>query len=154
MHLIRKATPLFIVASGLAWLTVSPLTEAVVPPPDGGYPNFNTAEGEDALFKLTGGYNTAVGWFSLWSNTAVSLNTAIGAALRLANTANENMATGAVALIHNSTGSTNTAVGDAALEANTTGISNTAIGAFALQASLQPSTLRLVSALLSRTKFS
>ena len=32
MHLIRKATPLFIVASGLAWLTVSPPTEAVVPP--------------------------------------------------------------------------------------------------------------------------
>ena len=28
---------------------------AVVPPPDGGYPNGNTAEGEDALFSLTTG---------------------------------------------------------------------------------------------------
>jgi hypothetical protein len=29
--------------------------QAVVPPPDGGYPNFNTAEGQNALFSLTTG---------------------------------------------------------------------------------------------------
>ena len=35
---------------------------AVVPAPDGGYLNFNTAEGEDALFSLSSGErNTAIG---------------------------------------------------------------------------------------------
>jgi Chaperone of endosialidase len=158
MHLIRRLTPLFIVASALAWLRLSPSAQAVVPKPDGGYglPLYgagNTAEGDDALFKLaSGGYNTAVGWVSLWSNITGSFNTAVGSATLLANTANENTATGAgallfnstgsqntangaFALIQNTTGSANTAVGDAALEENTTGTSNTAVGAFALQAS-------------------
>jgi hypothetical protein len=158
MHLIRRLTLLFIVASALTWLRLSPSAQAVVPKPDGGYgpPLYgqgNTAEGDDALFKLaSGGYNTAVGWVSLWSNMFGSFNTAVGSAALLANTANENTATGAgallfnstgsqntangaFALIHNTTGMTNTAVGDAALEANTTGISNTAVGAFALQVS-------------------
>ena len=36
---------------------------AVDPPPDGGYPNNNTAEGTDALFSLTtGANNTAIGF--------------------------------------------------------------------------------------------
>ena len=36
--------------------------QAVVPAPDGGYPNFTTAEGQQALFSLTtGSANTAVG---------------------------------------------------------------------------------------------
>jgi hypothetical protein len=30
-------------------------TQAVLPPPDGGYPQFNTAEGQNALFSLTTG---------------------------------------------------------------------------------------------------
>jgi hypothetical protein len=55
MHLIRRATRLVFVVSAFAWLTLSLPTQAVVPPPDGGYPNFNTAEGEDALFNLTTG---------------------------------------------------------------------------------------------------
>jgi hypothetical protein len=68
MYLIRRLTPLVVIASALAWLTLSLPAQAVMPPPDGGYANFNTGEGEDALFKLTtGGYNTAVGWVSLWS---------------------------------------------------------------------------------------
>ena len=47
-----------------------PQAQAVVPPPDGGYPNFTTAEGQNALFSLTSGAaNTAVGWFSLFSDT-------------------------------------------------------------------------------------
>src|SRR4029077_179243 len=43
----------------LAWFSLPPTARAVVPAPDGGYPNFNTAEGEDALFSLTsfGAYN-------------------------------------------------------------------------------------------------
>ena len=45
-------------------------SEAVVPPPDGGYPGFNTAEGQTALSALTTGIgNTAIGWRSLFSNT-------------------------------------------------------------------------------------
>jgi len=40
-----------------------PNARAVDPPPDGGYPNQNTAEGEDALLSLTSGFfNTAVGY--------------------------------------------------------------------------------------------
>jgi len=54
--------------------------EAVVPPPDGGYPNFTTAEGTKALQSLTSGVaNTALGWYSLFSNTDGSFNTAVGA---------------------------------------------------------------------------
>jgi hypothetical protein len=46
----------------LAWIALSPLARAVDPPPDGGYPNFNTAEGEDTLFSLTtGNNNTGIG---------------------------------------------------------------------------------------------
>jgi hypothetical protein len=57
-----------------------PKAQAVVPPPDGGYPNFTTAEGQNALFSLTtGAANTAVGWFSLQSLTTGSFNTATGA---------------------------------------------------------------------------
>jgi hypothetical protein len=55
-------------------------SQAVSPPPDGGYPGNNTAEGQNALLSLTTGVNnTAVGWFSLKSNTNGQLNTAVGA---------------------------------------------------------------------------
>src|SRR6266446_5784115 len=57
----------------LCLLAAWPKAQAVVPPPDGGYPNFNTAEGTKALFSLTtGAANTAVGWFSLFSDTTGS----------------------------------------------------------------------------------
>lgn len=46
----------------LACFALSPTARAVDPPPDGGYPGDNTAEGTDALFSLTGGTeNTALG---------------------------------------------------------------------------------------------
>ena len=62
-----------------------PGAKAVVPAPDGGYPGFNTAEGQNALLNLTSGtYNTAVGSFSLGSNADGSYNTAIGAAALVA----------------------------------------------------------------------
>ena len=99
------------------------------PPPDGGYPGGNTAEGDNALFSLTTGtYNTAVGVFSLQSNTSGDFNTAIGAGTLLANTAGQNTATGAGALLSNTTGDSNTANGAFALFDNTTGGVNTAIG--------------------------
>ena len=64
----------------LAAFAVQPTAEAVVPPPDGGYPGFNTAEGQNALSSRTTGVgNTAVGWFSLFSNTDGSFNTGLGA---------------------------------------------------------------------------
>jgi hypothetical protein len=110
-----------------------PGAHAVSPPPDGGYPNFNTAEGQSALFSLTtGSANTAVGWFSLSTNAAGSFNTATGAGSLLFNTADQNTAFGAAALLFNTTGINNTAVGAAALSNNTTAEGNTANGAFAL----------------------
>src|SRR5215208_2709917 len=75
-------TLLVLLCSGLL-----PQVEAVVPPPDGGYPNFTTAEGQNALFSLTtGAANTAVGWFSLKSVTAGSFNTGVGAGTLVLNT--------------------------------------------------------------------
>jgi hypothetical protein len=74
----KKPTLVFFVA--LACGGFSSTTQAVNPPPDGGYPGGNTAEGNNALLNLTGGTNnTAVGFFSLSSNPTNSFNTAIGA---------------------------------------------------------------------------
>jgi hypothetical protein len=112
---------------------LSPKGQAVNPPPDGGYPNFNTAEGENALESLTtGSANTAVGWRSLLFNTDASFNTGVGAGTLFFNQANDSTAFGAAALFRTSFGGDNTAVGAAALFNNTTGSVNTANGAFAL----------------------
>jgi len=109
-----------------------PFAKGVVPPPDGGYPNFTTAEGQNALFTLTSGAaNTAVGWFSLKSVTTGSFNTGVGAGTLLLNTGDANTATGTAALLFNTTGFNDTAVGAAALLHNTAE-DNTAVGAFAL----------------------
>jgi Chaperone of endosialidase len=98
-----------------------PTAQAVVPPPDGGYPNFTTAEGQNALFSLTtGAANTGVGWFSLKSVTTGSFNTGVGAGTLVLNTGDENTAIGTAALLLN-TASGNTAVGSRALLNNTTG---------------------------------
>jgi uncharacterized coiled-coil protein SlyX len=130
---LKKTTPVLVIAFVLAWFALSPTTQAVVPPPDGGYPGFNTAEGQNALFSLTtGSANTAVGWYSLFSNTEGNFNTATGAGALIFNTARENTAFGAAALLFNSTGVANTAVGAAALLNNTDGGFNTSIGDFAL----------------------
>jgi hypothetical protein len=114
-------------------LAVWSTTHAVVPPPDGGYPNFTTAEGQKALFSLTSGAaNTAVGWSALSTNAAGSFNTATGAGALLFNIADDNTAFGAATLLFNITGMDNTAIGAAALSNNTMGQDNTATGAFAL----------------------
>jgi uncharacterized coiled-coil protein SlyX len=105
----------------------------VVPPPDGGYPGGNTAEGQNALFSLTtGGYNTAVGFFSLRSDISGGFNTAIGAGTLFANTGSTNTAVGAGALLSNTTGEDNNAVGAFALSNNTTAFFNNAHGREAL----------------------
>ena len=106
---------------------------AVNPPPDGGYPNFTTAEGTNALKNLAGGAgNTAVGWYSLFSDTNGGFNTAVGAGTLLFNNADSNTAVGTAALLLNTAGVQNTAIGTTALLNNTIGYSNTAIGADAL----------------------
>ena len=111
-----------------------PTTQAVIPPPDGGYPGGNTAEGQNALLsRTTGGFNTAVGWFSLETLTTGSYNTGVGAGTLVLNSADQNTATGAGALLLNTTGANNTANGALALLNNTEGHSNTAIGRGALQ---------------------
>ena len=111
-----KTTPPLLITLALLCFGLSPRAQAVVPPPDGGYPNFTTAEGTNALQSLTtGAGNTAVGWFSLFSNADGSFNTAIGAGALLFNTADQNTAFGAAALLFNTTGSNNTAIGAAAL---------------------------------------
>ena len=67
-------------------------------------------------FSLTNGSaNTAVGWYSLFSDTEGSFNTATGAGALLFKTNDNNTAFGAAALLFNTTGVNNTAVGTAAL---------------------------------------
>jgi hypothetical protein len=107
--------------------------QAVSPPPDGGYPGGNTAEGQEALFSLASGtFNTALGWLSLASVTTGSLNTGVGAGTLVFNTADGDTATGAGALFSNTSGFGNTANGSFALSNNTTGNNNTAVGRDAL----------------------
>jgi hypothetical protein len=122
-----------------------------LPPPDGCYPQFTTAEGCQALAGLVSGQgNTGLGWSALAFvgdanfNTAVGAgalalnsgdsNTAVGAAALLLNTSGtENTATGTDALVHNTMGGGNTAIGFYALFSNTVSVANTAVGAGALQ---------------------
>jgi Chaperone of endosialidase len=120
--------PLFI---GLAFLQPA---QAVVPSPDGGYPGFNTAEGQDALFSVTSGAtNTAIGFHALYSNTTGDSNTAAGANALVNNqTGRSNTATGFHALNDNTFGIANTATGVRALDHNQSGGRNTAIGYSAL----------------------
>jgi Chaperone of endosialidase len=130
----RATMPKPVVALVLIWFALAPLTQAVVPAPDGGYPGGNTAEGQSALFSLTTGtYNTAVGFFSLGSNMTFGFNTAIGAGALFANMSGSNTATGAAALLLNTEGHGNTANGAFALLNNTTGSFNTAVGEEALE---------------------
>jgi trimeric autotransporter adhesin len=147
-------TQILLIALLIARLTLSANAQGLNPPPDGGYPVANTAEGQNALFSLgSGGYNTALGWSSLRSNTTGSFNTGVGAGTLLFNTSNQNTATGVGALLSNTTGfrntatgafallsnlgaADNTATGNAALYANTTGSGNTATGNFALAANV------------------
>src|SRR6266513_1041049 len=103
---------LLFVAFTLICFALSPRMQAVNPPPDGGYPGFNTAEGTDALFSnTTGERNTGLGFQALYYNNG-----------------NYNTAEGFRALFSNTSGTQNTAIGAAALLANTIGFDNTAVG--------------------------
>jgi Chaperone of endosialidase len=122
-----------------ACFALSQSAQGVVPPPDGGYPGGNTAEGQNALLSLTTGpFNTAVGWLSLFSNTDGSFNTAVGAGALALNIGdqgglgNDNTAVGTAALLNNINGYANTAIGSFALFNNGGGVNNTAVGHNAL----------------------
>ena len=129
-----------LIALALAWFALLPGARAVDPPPDGGYPNQNTAEGEDALFSLTTGVdNTAIGFHALYSNAAGNSNTAIGS-LALANTLiGSNTAVGSGALSLNTIGYLNTAIGAGALNQNRTGKFNIAVGEAAMNSNVKGS---------------
>jgi hypothetical protein len=136
----RNIAFIAVILFALGALALFPMAQAVVPAPDGGYPGFNTAAGQKALFSLTAGAgNTAIGSFSLLSNTDGSFNTGVGAGTLLFNVGDQsagegvnNTAIGAAALLFNTTGYQNTAVGTQALFSNTEGFENTATGYQAL----------------------
>jgi trimeric autotransporter adhesin len=123
---------IFVVVT-LLFLGLLPQMRAVSPPPDGDYPNFTTAEGENALFSLTSGIgNTGLGWYSLNAVTDGSYNTGVGAGTLVLNTADSNTAVGTAALLLNTTGTENVGVGTATLVHNDSGSYNTTVGTFAL----------------------
>ena len=117
----------------LSCLALLPKSEAISPPPDGGYAGGNTAEGQNALFSLTSGtFNTAVGFFSLRALSDGDFNTATSAGTLIANTADENTAVGTRVLFSNTIGGSNTGAGAFALFSNTVGEFNTDTGVNAL----------------------
>jgi len=128
-----KLQNLIHVLIGILCIGLLPRAQAVVPPPDGGYPGSNTAEGTKALLsQTTGGYNAAIGWLSLESLTTGSFNTGVGAGTLALNNGEQNTATGAGALLFHATGNGNTANGAFALFRDVSGQLNTATGAGAL----------------------
>jgi trimeric autotransporter adhesin len=148
---MKPCIPAVPITFAVLCFTFSPAAQAVSPPPDGGYPGGNTAEGQTALQFLTSGVwntavgngalfhdttgnqNTATGYQTLFSNTTGNLSTAYGSqALYNNTTGNYDVATGFRTLYSNTSGSQNTAIGFEALNFNITGGDNTAIGFKAL----------------------
>jgi hypothetical protein len=133
---MKTPIPQFLILVLIVWFVSLQNTQAVNPPPEGGYPLHNTAAGEDALFSLTanGTDNTAIGFHALFDTTTGDENTAVGSlALNFNTTGGKNTALGYHALFSNQTGRANTATGHEALNDNTTGIQNTATGIGALE---------------------
>jgi hypothetical protein len=132
-----KTTPPLLIILTLLCFGLLPRAQGVVPLPDGGYPNFTTAEGTNALQNLTtGAGNTGVGWRALFSVGDANFNTGVGAGALVLNTGDSNTAVGTAPLLLNTTASQNTAVGTGALVFNATGPLNTAVGYQALFANV------------------
>jgi trimeric autotransporter adhesin len=130
---MKTVIPPVLITLALLCFALVQTTQAVSPPPDGGYPGGNTAEGQNALFSLTTGTsNTANGYEALKANTTGINNTAVGAQALVNNTGHDNTANGYQALFKNTTGNWNIAIGSDALHENTTRHGNTAIGFQAL----------------------
>src|SRR5260370_41830001 len=97
---------------GILCIGLLPRAQAVVPPPDGGYPGFTTAEGTNALKNLSSGVaNTGTGWYSLFTNSSGSYNTGVGAGTLLFNNGEQNTATGMAVVRSTTTGTAKTATG-------------------------------------------
>jgi hypothetical protein len=104
------------------------------------FTNYSVAVGYEALLGSsvnpvlnTGNYNTALGYQTLWSNSAGSYNTAIGTMALYSNlTGVNNIAVGSNSLTTNTVGGGNTAVGINTMQLNTFGSYNTVIGGSAL----------------------
>jgi endosialidase-like protein len=124
---------LLFIPLALGCFALGPLAQAQLsPPPDGGYANANTAEGDFALRAGTAGINNSAFGFAALANNQGSYNTGIGSAALYVNSGgNFNTATGFAALYSNG-GSDNTANGFDALNFNTFGGDNTADGFMAL----------------------
>ena len=152
---MKKGNILTTILLVLACFALSPAARALKPPPDGGYFNQTTAEGDGALFSLTTGFgNTALGFNALNANTTGNLNTATGRNGLLNNTTGaNNTADGSGALISNTTGNFNTATGRLALQFNTTGSGNTANGFLSLDnnTTAERNTANGVAALFNNT---
>ena len=133
---LGRGFPVVLLALALVLCAPLRMAQAVTPAPDGGYPIGNTAEGENALFSLTTGYdNVAIGYEALFNNTSGILNTGSGYRALYGNTTGtRNTATGNAALSRNTIGGANTADGFHALFLNTTGLRNTGVGVFVLTA--------------------
>jgi len=130
----KTTIPPLLVSVLLVYFGLAPLAQAVSPPPDGGYPGGNTAEGIDALLNLSSGvWNSGFGFQALNHDTAGKDNTATGVRALFSDTGGSyNSATGVYALYGNINGWYNSAVGAYALANNISGNYNTANGYGAL----------------------
>ena len=96
----------------------------------------NTAIGKDALRgnKDGGDYNTAIGYYSLRTNTIGTGNTALGNySLQLNTEGINNTASGKASLQYNTTGDNNTAMGSGSLNSSTEASNSAALGYNALK---------------------
>jgi hypothetical protein len=93
---MKTSIPLVLSAFALVCFALVQITQAVTPPPVGGYSGGNTATGDYALFSLTTGTrSTAIGGSALNTNTTGSKNTAVGFGTLLNNiTGTNNIALG------------------------------------------------------------
>jgi hypothetical protein len=113
----------------LACFGLLPMTQAVTPAPDGGYPRGTTAEGTQALDSLTtGSWNTAVGFQAQLATTTGSSSVAVGVRALQNNEGDYNTAVGSQALVNDTTGEGNIAIGGNAGTNITEGDDNIDIG--------------------------
>jgi hypothetical protein len=126
--------------TALVIVTISPAIQAQMPDDNvSSDSSYNTAMGTSALFsndissnQSPGGFNLAVGYQALYSNSTGSSNVATGYRTLYENTSgNYNVAVGSNALSLNVVGGYNTATGTGAL-LSSNGSNNTAVGAESL----------------------
>src|SRR5437870_6832503 len=97
-HMKNKKVTFMTIFLALVCSELSPQMQAVaetLPPPDGCYLQFTTAEGCQALAGLVSGQgNTGLGWYALAFVGDANYNTAVGAGTLVLNTADSNTAVG------------------------------------------------------------